>query len=176
MRRTSLAFGSIDDSLPIESRSRNRPWCKTTFPATSFLQKIERLGWLCFSASQLLSTWCAATRISCIKLLGSDIAQGYLTPIFASTLCSHLVFLTRLRYPLVTMSPSMDKSEIQYIDEKAESIESPKPYQIIKIDNFQVLGLAPEDADFYINYSDEQRKRVIHKVSNDYCCIRVDPC
>ena len=91
--------------------------------------------------------------------------------IFASTLCSHLVFLTRLRYPLVTMSPSMDKSEIQYIDEKAESIESPKPYQIIKIDNFQVLGLAPEDADFYINYSDEQRKRVIHKVSNDCCCI-----
>lgn len=69
------------------------------------------------------------------------------------------------------MSPSMDKSEIQYIDEKAESIESPKPYQIIKIDNFQVLGLAPEDADFYINYSDEQRKRVIHKVSNDCCCI-----
>ncbi|CAN9417370.1 unnamed protein product [Alternaria alternata] len=62
------------------------------------------------------------------------------------------------------MSPSMDKSEIQYIDEKAESIESPKPHQIIKIDNFQVLGLAPEDADFYINYSDEQRKRVIHKV------------
>ncbi|CAN9262229.1 unnamed protein product [Alternaria alternata] len=61
------------------------------------------------------------------------------------------------------MSPSMDKSEIQYIDEKAESIESSKPHQIIKIDNFQVLGLAPEDADFYINYSDEQRKRVIHK-------------
>lgn len=69
------------------------------------------------------------------------------------------------------MSPSMDKSEIQYIDEKAESIESPKPYQIVKIDNFQVLGLAPEDADFYINYSEEQRKRVIHKVSDGrYLC------
>lgn len=62
------------------------------------------------------------------------------------------------------MSPSMDKHEIQYIDEKADSIDSPKPHQIVKIDNFQVLGLAPEDADFYINYTEEKRKRVIHKV------------
>jgi hypothetical protein len=62
------------------------------------------------------------------------------------------------------MSSSVDKNEIQYIDERAESIDSPKPHQIVKIDNFQVLGLAPEDADFYINYTEEQRKRVIHKV------------
>jgi hypothetical protein len=62
------------------------------------------------------------------------------------------------------MSLSMEKNEIQYIDEKADSIAAAKPHQIVKIENFQVLGLQPEDADFYINFSDENRKRVIHKV------------
>ena len=62
------------------------------------------------------------------------------------------------------MTSPMEKNEIQYIDEKADSIAVAKPHQIVKIDNFQVLGLQPEDADFYINYSEEQRKRVIRKV------------
>jgi len=62
------------------------------------------------------------------------------------------------------MSPSIDKNEIQFMDEKFDSVHAAKPHQIVQIDNFQVLGLHPEDADFYNNYSEEQRKRVIHKV------------
>jgi hypothetical protein len=38
----------------------------------------------------------------------------------------------------------------------------------VKIDNFQVLGLDPAEADFYINFSEERRKKVIHKVNQAY--------
>ena len=62
------------------------------------------------------------------------------------------------------MSPSINKNEIQYLDDKADSVQVSKPHQIVQIDNFQVLGLDPEDADFYINYPEEKKKRVIRKV------------
>ena len=58
----------------------------------------------------------------------------------------------------------IEKDEILWVDEKQESVHDTKPHQIVQIDNFQVLGLHPEDADFYTNYSEEKRKRVIHKV------------
>ena len=35
---------------------------------------------------------------------------------------------------------------------------------VIQIETFRVLGLSPEDADFYTNYPEEKRKRVVHKV------------
>lgn len=57
-----------------------------------------------------------------------------------------------------------EKMEISYVDEKSESVENAKTHQIVQIDNFQVLGLHPEDADFYINYPEEKRKKVIRKV------------
>jgi hypothetical protein len=59
---------------------------------------------------------------------------------------------------------AVEKNEISYIDEKSESLPDTKPHQIVQIENFQVLGLHPEDADFYTNYSEEKRKAVIHKV------------
>jgi hypothetical protein len=62
------------------------------------------------------------------------------------------------------MVVEVEKSEIQYVDEKPESLYASKPHQIVHIDNAQVLGLNPADADFYINFSEEKRKRVIHKV------------
>jgi hypothetical protein len=62
------------------------------------------------------------------------------------------------------MSLSTEKNDIQFVDEKPAS-EVEKPNQIIQIDNFHVLGLSAEDANFYLNFSEEQRKRVIHKVS-----------
>lgn len=62
------------------------------------------------------------------------------------------------------MATLAEKNEIQYVDDKPESIYAPKQHQIVKIDNFQVLGLDPADADFYINFSEERRKKVIHKV------------
>ena len=62
------------------------------------------------------------------------------------------------------MSVAQGKNDIQFIDEKAESVVTPKNNQIIQIDNFQVLGLEPDDAEFYINFGEERRKKVIHKV------------
>jgi hypothetical protein len=69
------------------------------------------------------------------------------------------------------MATTMEKNEIQYVDEKAESVYATKPHQIVHIDNVQVLGLDPADADFYINFSEERRKKVIHKVR-----LRVSTC
>ncbi|KAF1848174.1 MFS general substrate transporter [Cucurbitaria berberidis CBS 394.84] len=62
------------------------------------------------------------------------------------------------------MTSSMDKNEITYVDEKPGSTHAEKPHQIVQIDNIQVLGISPEDADFYMNFSPEKRKKVIHKV------------
>jgi hypothetical protein len=59
---------------------------------------------------------------------------------------------------------AVEKNEISYIDGKSESLPDTKPHQIVQIENFQVLGLHPEDAEFYTNYSEEKRKSVIHKV------------
>ncbi|KAL4743368.1 major facilitator superfamily domain-containing protein [Aspergillus similis] len=44
--------------------------------------------------------------------------------------------------------------------EKPSHIESP----ITEIGTFRVVGLSPEDADFYTNYPEEKRKRVFRKV------------
>lgn len=37
--------------------------------------------------------------------------------------------------------------------------------QVIEIDGFRVLGLSPDDADFYNNFTPEKRKKVLRKVS-----------
>jgi hypothetical protein len=64
------------------------------------------------------------------------------------------------------MAATFEKSDIEHIDEKQQSVYASKPHQVVQIDNVQVLGLDPDDAEFYINFSDEKRKRVIHKVWN----------
>lgn len=58
---------------------------------------------------------------------------------------------------------TIEKNEISYVDERPDSIQE-KPHQIVQIDNIQVLGLHPDDAEFYNNFSPERRKKVIHKV------------
>lgn len=58
----------------------------------------------------------------------------------------------------------MEKSDIQQLEERRESLDPPKINQIVQIDNFSVLGLDPADAEFYTNFSEEKRKVVIHKV------------
>lgn len=59
----------------------------------------------------------------------------------------------------------MGKEEIfDARDEKfPEPIQQEKVSNIITIDNFQVLGLDPDDASFYMGFSEERRKRVIRK-------------
>jgi hypothetical protein len=64
----------------------------------------------------------------------------------------------------IEMATSLEKNEILHLDEKADSVYATKPHQIVQIDNVQVLGLDPADADFYVNFSEERRKKVIHKV------------
>lgn len=59
---------------------------------------------------------------------------------------------------------TIDKNKIHCVDDAVDSIQASKAPQMVKIDNIQVLGLAPEDADFYINYPEEKRKRVLRKV------------
>jgi len=41
-----------------------------------------------------------------------------------------------------------------------------KAPQVLHVDGFNVLGLSPEDAEFYQNYSDKDRKKTMHKVSH----------
>jgi len=70
---------------------------------------------------------------------------------------------------------SPEKDDILYIDDKPESLQPSKGYQVVQIDNVQVLGLDPEDADFYINFSEERRKAVIHKVCSILVCPTARP-
>ena len=42
--------------------------------------------------------------------------------------------------------------------------------QVIEIDGFRVLGLSSDDADFYRNYPEEKRKKVMRKVSKEPAC------
>jgi hypothetical protein len=63
------------------------------------------------------------------------------------------------------MATMNGKNEIQHVNEKSDSIYTTKGPQMVQIDNVQVLGLDPADADFYINFSEERRKKVIHKVN-----------
>ncbi|KAL1612012.1 hypothetical protein SLS60_000235 [Paraconiothyrium brasiliense] len=62
------------------------------------------------------------------------------------------------------MSLNQEKTEIQFTDEKRDSLDETKPAEIVQIDNFNVLGLSVEDADFYTSFSQQRRKKVIHKV------------
>lgn len=62
----------------------------------------------------------------------------------------------------LTMSPksSLDKEAALGHVENLDGVP-----QVIEIDGFRVLGLSPEDADFYRNFSEERRKKVLRKVS-----------
>lgn len=57
---------------------------------------------------------------------------------------------------------SVGKGDVEKgVDEKAAHIESP----ITEIGTFRVVGLSPEDAEFYRSYPEEKRKKVFSKVS-----------
>lgn len=72
------------------------------------------------------------------------------------------------------MTSSIEKGDIHFVEDRPDSVHTTKPHQIVQIDNFRVLGLDPDDAEFYINYSEEKRKRVVHKVRlNAYGCLLI---
>jgi hypothetical protein len=56
-------------------------------------------------------------------------------------------------------------ADVDVVDEKLydpDHVE--KVSRAVAIDNFQVLGLRPEDAEFYTNYPPEARKKLLRKV------------
>ncbi|CAG7923203.1 unnamed protein product [Penicillium olsonii] len=61
-------------------------------------------------------------------------------------------------------SGSIGKDDVEIVDQPSHIESLPKPSHVTEIDTFRVVGLTPEDADFYINYPPEKRKKVFHKV------------
>ncbi len=47
---------------------------------------------------------------------------------------------------------------------------------VVQIESFRVLGLDPDDAEFYSSYSEEKQKRVVRKVYDFYCNFAFDRC
>lgn len=60
-----------------------------------------------------------------------------------------------------------DKADIIAMEDGRDGTtdHAEKASQIRVVDTFHVLGLSDEDADFYNNYTPEQRKRTRRKVS-----------
>lgn len=60
-----------------------------------------------------------------------------------------------------------DKPEISFVDDREADnrSDSEKGPVVRMIDNIRVLGLSEDDAEFYANFTPEQRKRTIRKVS-----------
>jgi hypothetical protein len=57
---------------------------------------------------------------------------------------------------------SVEKDFVDIKDEEASHLENRA--HVIEIDTFRVCGLSDEDADFYTNYPEQDRKKVFRKV------------
>jgi hypothetical protein len=58
-----------------------------------------------------------------------------------------------------------DKAAMARTDERFNSEpDVASQHQIIELDNFKVLGLSPEDADFYVAFSSSRRKKLLRKI------------
>uniref|UniRef100_A0A8H7N3D3 Major facilitator superfamily (MFS) profile domain-containing protein n=1 Tax=Bionectria ochroleuca TaxID=29856 RepID=A0A8H7N3D3_BIOOC len=57
---------------------------------------------------------------------------------------------------------TLEKRDIETVIEDGSHVEH-KP-QVIEIGNFRVIGLDPDDADFFINYPEEKRKQIFRKI------------
>lgn len=66
----------------------------------------------------------------------------------------------------------MGKDSLDKMDRTvSEPVQQKEVPTLLHIENFQVLGLHPDDANFYINFSEERRKKVTRKVYLfSYCC------
>jgi hypothetical protein len=60
---------------------------------------------------------------------------------------------------------SYDKAAMARTDERFDSeLDVANQHQIIELDNSKVLGLSPEDADFYIAFSPSRRRKLLRKI------------
>lgn len=59
-----------------------------------------------------------------------------------------------------------DKPEISFVDDREDDArsDSEKAPAVRIIDDVRVLGLSEDDAEFYANFTPEQRKKTIRKV------------
>ena len=62
-------------------------------------------------------------------------------------------------------SGSIGKDDVEIVDTPSHIETLPKPSHVTEIGTFRVVGLTPEDAEFYTTYPEEKRKKVFHKVS-----------
>jgi hypothetical protein len=56
------------------------------------------------------------------------------------------------------------KAAMAHVDERSNSPPDAQSHQIIELDNFKVLGLSPEDVDFYTGFSPSKRKALLRKI------------
>lgn len=57
------------------------------------------------------------------------------------------------------------KNDVEIVDETSHVENIPKPSLVTQVGDFRVVGLTPDDADFYNNYPEDERKKVFRKVS-----------
>lgn len=62
---------------------------------------------------------------------------------------------------MATLHKEMD--QIQPAPDAA-SMADEKVEKVVQIGEIRVLGLPPEDEEFYLNYPPEQRKKLVHRV------------
>ena len=63
-------------------------------------------------------------------------------------------------------SHSITKEDIEHGDLTTHVESLPKGAQVTEIDNFRVVGLTPDDAEFFTNYPESKRKSVFRKVDS----------
>ncbi|CAP96482.1 hypothetical protein E8E15_008346 [Penicillium rubens] len=56
------------------------------------------------------------------------------------------------------------KNDVEIVDETSHVENIPKPSLVTQVGDFRVVGLTPDDADFYNNYPEDERKKVFRKV------------
>lgn len=59
---------------------------------------------------------------------------------------------------------STRKDDVEIADQPSHFETLPKPSHVTEIDTFRVVGLTPDDEQFYIGFQEERRKKVFRKV------------
>lgn len=70
----------------------------------------------------------------------------------------------------MTTSPG-DANKVQVADEPAHIENAQKPSHVTEIDSFRVVGLGDDDAEFYSNFPDKEKKKIFKKVCTSWMGI-----
>ena len=63
------------------------------------------------------------------------------------------------------MTGSITKKDVEIVDQPSHIESVTKGSHVTEIGTFRVVGLTPDDEDFYTNFPAERRKKVFRKVS-----------